>query len=177
MLAGMARSHSVIAPWGALLQVSTMSEDRSADPVQARKKAMDYLARREHGRAELVTKLEKAGFEPEISQETVARLVEEGLQSDVRFAEAHIASRIRQGKGPVRIRAELAERGMSASAIENGLEESGADWYQLAREVRARKFGEALPAEFPDKAKQMRFLAYRGFDSDQVQVAVSTADD
>ena len=138
---------------------------------------MDYLARREHGRAELVAKLEKAGFEPEISQETVALLVDDGLQSDERYAEAHIASRIRQGKGPVRIRAELRERGLAGSLIETALDAAGADWYRLAREVRRNKFGERLPAEFRDKAKQMRFLQYRGFESDQVQAAVSTADD
>ena len=151
-----------------------MSEDQSDNSIQARKKAMDYLARREHSRGELTAKLEKAGFEPDIIDDTVARLIEDGLQSDARFAEAHVASRVRQGKGPVRIRAELSERGVAGTAIESALEASDTDWVGLAREVRVRKFGEALPGEFREKAKQMRFLQYRGFDAEQVQAAVST---
>lgn len=154
-----------------------MSEDRSRDLNLARKKAMDYLARREHARGELTAKLEKAGFEHDICEETVEQLIEDGLQSDARFAEACIASRVRQGKGPVRIRAELSERGVAGAAIEAALEDADTDWFGLAREVRVRKFGAALPGEFRDKAKQMRFLQYRGFDADQVQAAVSTADE
>jgi len=51
------------------------------------------------------------------------------------------------------------------------------DWFELARQVRVRKFGENLPAEFAEKARQMRFLQYRGFDAEQIQVAVSSHGD
>ena len=134
---------------------------------------MDYLARREHGRSELLAKLEKAGFEPDISQEAVAQLVEDGLQSDERFVEAFVRSRIGQGKGPARIRAELREHGVVGSLIDTGLENAEQDWFALAREVRLKKFGAARPPDFKEKARQMRFLQSRGFDTDQIQAAVS----
>ena len=148
-------------------------EDRYSDPVEARKKAMDYLARREHGRGELLAKLEKAGFDPDISENAVAQLVEDGLQSDTRFVEAFVSSRISQGKGPVRIRAELREHGVTGSLIDEALANAGQDWYALAREVRLKKFGAGKPRDFKEKARQMRFLQSRGFDTDQIQAAVS----
>ena len=138
---------------------------------------MDYLARREHGRAELLAKLEKAGFDPDISEDAVALLVNDGLQSDARFVETFVRSRIGQGKGPIRIRAELREHGVTGSLIDEGLANAEQDWYALAREVRLKKFGAAQPRDFKEKARQMRFLQSRGFDSDHIQSAVSAVDE
>ena len=147
------------------------------DAIEARKKAMDLLARREHARAELEQKLAAAGFDAEVAAGAVQKLVDEGLQSDRRFVESFVQSRIRQGKGPVRIHADLGQRGIPAGLVDEVLEQAGEDWHALAREVRAKKFGPSQPAEFRDKARQMRFLQYRGFEPDQVQAAVSSFDE
>lgn len=138
---------------------------------------MDYLARREYGQDELVRKLEFAGFDSVVAAGAVAQLAEEGLQSDSRFAGSFVQSRVNQGKGPVRIRQELKERGLRSSDIEFALDDADTDWFELAREVRSRKFGHELPADFTEKARQMRFLQYRGFDSEQIQAAVSSHGD
>ena len=150
---------------------------RHSDPKAARKKAMDFLARREYGREELVGKLVGGGFEPDTARAAVERLAGEGLQDDHRFAAGLVQSRIGQGKGPVRIRQELEQRGIDAGLIEAALADAGEDWAALARRVRSRKFGAALPPDFPAKARQMRFLQYRGFTADQVQAAVASNDD
>ena len=134
---------------------------------------MDYLARREHGRGELLDKLTRFGFDADVAEAAVTQLVDDGLQSDSRFAEAFVRSRINQGKGPVRIRADLRDRGLGGATIDVALEEAGEDWYALARDVRLKKFGPDTPTEFRDKAKQMRFLQSRGFEPDQIQAAVS----
>ena len=65
---------------------------------------MDYLARREYGYQELIDKLAKAGFVVDVAGSVVEVLRDENLQSDQRFAESFVQSRIAQGKGPVRIR-------------------------------------------------------------------------
>src|SRR5690606_12946791 len=96
----------------------------------------------------------------------------ERLQDDARFAESLVSARIRQGKGPVRIRLELAERGIDPALAEQALAECGEDWLALARRVRERRFGAELPADFPGKARQMRFLQYRGFEPDQIAAAM-----
>jgi len=151
--------------------------DRFSNPKEARKKAMDYLARREYGHDELVQKLETAGFDADVAADEVVRLTEEGLQSDERFAGSFVQSRINQGKGPVRIRQELKERGLPSAAVDEAICGAGEDWFALAREVRVRKFGAGLPQDFNEKARQMRFLQYRGFESEQIQAAVSARGD
>jgi len=148
--------------------------DRFADPKEARKKAMDYLARREYGYEELVSKLATAGFDSGIAATTVDMLRNENLQSDQRFAESFVQSRINQGKGPVRIRQELRERGIRSYVVDDALDEISEDWFALAREIRVRKFGQRLPGDFKEKARQMRFLQYRGFEQDHIQSAVSS---
>ncbi|HQR96365.1 MAG TPA: RecX family transcriptional regulator [Thiotrichales bacterium] len=51
------------------------------------------------------------------------------------------------------------------------------DWLELAVSVRVKKFGSTLPKAVNDVAKQMRFLSYRGFDSDTVRLALKTESD
>ncbi len=151
--------------------------DKLSNPTEARKKAMDYLARREHGRQELLAKLTKFGFDADVADDAIAQLSDDGLQSDQRYVDAFIQSRIHQGKGPVKVRAELRERGIRESLIDSALVEAGQDWYALAREVWVKKFGLDQPAGFKEKARQMRFLQSRGFDVGQIQAAVSALDE
>ncbi len=132
---------------------------------------MDFLARREYGQTELIRKLADRGYDRSVAEQAVIKLTAEGLQSDQRFAESFVQSRINQGKGPVRIRLDLGQRGLTDAVIENAIEQSEADWQDLAREVRRRKFSAAKPLDFKSKAKQMQFLQYRGFEQDHVQAA------
>lgn len=147
-------------------------EPRFSDPLEARKKAMNCLARREYGKSELIAKLLDSGFEPETARAAVHRLAADGLQDDSRFAASLVQSRINRGKGPVRIRQDLAQRGIEAALADEALADCGEDWTELARRVRQRKFGAGLPPDFPEKARQMRFLQYRGFTADQIQAAL-----
>ena len=138
---------------------------------------MDFLARREYGYTELVRKLAEKGFDRSAADDAVRKLAAEGLQSDQRFAESFVQSRINQGKGPVRIRLDLVQRGIDAAAIEIALEDACPNWHQLARDIREKKFGRSLPTDFKEKARQMRFLQYRGFEQDHIQSAVGTGDE
>jgi regulatory protein len=137
---------------------------------------MDYLARREYGYRELLARLVAAGFDDSVAAGAVDRLAVEGLQNDQRFVDAFVRSRINQGKGPVRIRLELRRHGIDEFVVDARLSEAGEDWTALAARVRAKKFGDDLPREFREKARQMRFLQYRGFESDQVRRAVGGED-
>ncbi len=146
-------------------------DGRASDPIAARKKAMDLLARREHAADELVAKLVKSGFDEDNSRAAVSALASEGLQDDVRYVESLVQTRVRQGKGPERIRAELRQRRVADRLGERAIEAADVDWIALAREVRERKFGTGMPADFKDKARQMRFLQYRGFESEHIRSA------
>ena len=151
--------------------LSDEREDRFSCPTEARKKAMDFLARREYGQTELIKKLADKGYDRAVAEQAVRKLTEDGLQNDQRFAEAFVQSRINQGKGPVRIRLDLGQRGVGDAVIELAIEDASANWFELARDVRLRKYGAGKPSDFKAKAKQMRFLQYRGFEQDHVQAA------
>ena len=153
------------------------ADPRFTDPVAARRKAMDYLARREHSRDELHRKMLKAGFDANVALDAIEELRKDGLQSDRRFVDAFVQSRISHGKGPRVIRADLSQRGVRDPVIHEVLVEVKADWMQLARQARMKKFGDELPVEYKDKARQMRFLQTRGFEPDQIQAAVGELND
>lgn len=138
--------------------------------------AIRLLARREYSQAELWQRLTARGHEADDIQACLAALVEQGLQSDSRFAESFVRSRVFRGQGPRRIRADLGQRGIDRPMISEALEaaEGEVDWFELASEVLARRF--AGPGETPkDRARRERFLAGRGFDFDHLRHAMSHA--
>ena len=137
-----------------------------------RLQAMNWLARREYSLAELRTRLAERDFPPDVVAATVAELAADGLVSDERFAEALVAVRVRKGQGPVRIRTELKRRGISRDLIRLNIDEAGLEWHSLACEVRRKKFGAMMPVDFKEKARQMRFLEYRGFTGEHIRSAL-----
>lgn len=128
-----------------------------------RKAALDLLARREHGVAELRAKLADREFPADEIEATLAALQAEGLLSEARFLEAFVASHARRGHGPVWIRAELERKGVAGEAIRQAIEAAEVDWEAEAEAVRVKRFGPEPPADFQAKARQARFLQYRGF--------------
>lgn len=136
-------------------------------PVAVRRAAMDLLAQREHGRVELARKLRRRGATPELIDSALDRLAEEGLLDESRYLESFIAARARAGYGPLRIREELAQRGLPREAIEQALGECGVDWAEQLNELWQRRFG-VRPQDPKERARQGRFLAYRGFSMEQV---------
>ena len=146
--------------------------EKSTDHLEARKKAMDYLSRREYGFYELVEKVVLYGFLEETALFAVEKLASEGLQDDKRYVESFIQSRINQGKGPLRIQQELQHRKVSDNLINDAINETTENWFKLAEKVRLKKFGSKIPLDFQKKAKEMKFLKYRGFESVHIQYAM-----
>ncbi|NHA16020.1 regulatory protein RecX [Thioalkalivibrio sp. XN279] len=134
--------------------------------------AVRLLARREHSRKELARKLHARGVPPELVDQVLQGLQARRLQSDERYAESLVNSRISRGQGPVRIRRDLSQQGIPDEDIDTALEAAGVDWYALARETRVRRFGADAPAEWKERARQARFLEYRGFSGDQIREAL-----
>ena len=145
----------------------------SDDELQrARQTGLDLLARREHSRQELQAKLATRGYAADIVDVTLAGLVEEGLLSEVRFAESYVAARSRRGMGPLRLRAELRQRGLDDAAIDDALADPAFDWIALARPAKQKKFGDTAPADLRERARQTRFLEYRGFAAEQIRAVL-----
>jgi regulatory protein len=146
------------------------------DATQARAAAVALLARKDFASGELRARLARRGFEAGIAAETVAALAGEGIVNDVRYAENYVTYHAGRGQGPLRVAAELRERGVAAELIGAALER-GPDWHAVARLTRARRFGKSLPGSWRERARQGRFLQYRGFSSDHIRTALGADPD
>lgn len=141
-------------------------------PASIRFSAMNLLAMREHSSKELQAKLEQRFANEDLVADVVARLAQENLQSDERFAEAFVTMRFRQGKGPARIILELRDKGVSLDLIDQFVELTDSRWTDLALREKNKRFGELPSNGLKEKARQIKFLQYRGFTSAQIKAAV-----
>jgi regulatory protein len=130
---------------------------------------MQWLARREHSRRELQDKLSKKGCDAALAAEVVNKLESERLVSDDRFMESLIRARRNRGYGPLRIQKELQEKGVAPEAIATWLDVTSREWVDDIRRVQRKKFGGRIPRSYAERARQARFLQYRGFTYDQIQ--------
>jgi regulatory protein len=141
-------------------------------PSKIRIAAMGMLAGREYLQNQLAEKLAKKFDNSAYIPEVLECLVEENLQSDHRFIEAFIRSRISRGQGETRIRLELKQRGANLTLVSQLIAEADVDWYELALQTATSKFGQSQPGDAKEKAKRMRFLQYRGYNFDQINYAL-----
>ncbi len=153
---------------------TTATGEESAPRRSAHDKALAMLARREHSRQELHMRLAREGYPDDEIDKALADLVESNYQSDRRFAEMMVRSRIRQGYGPARLRAELRTHHLPDDLIAGLLAEAEADWLAQARAQLQRRYGDAAPHDYRERAKRMQFLVRRGFDPATARAATDT---
>jgi len=145
----------------------------STDPKAARQLAVSLLARRDYSSGELRSKLKDKGFADELIQPLIGALQREKALDDARYVEHYVAYHSGRGQGPTRIGRDLKALGLPGELIERFLD-GGPDWVARTREVRQKKFGRPLPQAYAEKAKQARFLQYRGFTGAQIRQALGT---
>lgn len=136
-------------------------------------RALDLLARREHSVRELSHKLAVRGFEAEHIDAVLEQLTSKGLLNEQRFVECYVHGRIQRGFGPLRIQAELRERG--AESLDWSAN-TDINWFELAATARQKRFGTEEPEDFRERTKQMRFLQQRGFTSEQIRAVFRESD-
>ena len=129
---------------------------------------MDLLAHREHSRKQLADKLAQRGFERDDIDCALDELQADNLLNDERFAESYLQQRMQKGFGPLRIRHELRDRGISDDIIRQQMEIHADQWSGLMQQQRVKKFGPLIPEDYPEKMKQARFLQNRGFSPESV---------
>lgn len=147
--------------------------------------AFYYLSRREHSAGELRQKLLDKEQDPDKIEELLQEFAEKGYQSDHRTALMLIREGIRKGRGRLRIKNDFYKRKVEVPAnidelIDMAMEDNeefvdvlsnhdlvdGVDWLRLAVEARVKKYGSEIPTDQKIKARQLRFLQYRGFKPD-----------
>jgi regulatory protein len=143
-----------------------------ADAPACTRAALELLARREHTRRELTRKLTPRAFPDDIVAPVLDELERSVALAEARFTDSFVRARIAKGQGPQRIRAELAQRGIDADAADEVLRGADVDWLDAIRAVRAKRFGAEPPSDYAQRARQARFLQYRGFSSAQIKAAL-----
>ena len=164
-------------------------------PVSIKVRALQWLAQREHSPQELREKLlrllarkppaaghgpdDQGGFgcvaagdppaDPETEVDSLVQwLAAQGYLSSERFVESRVQAR--QARfGNLRIRQELQQHGLKLDA--GARQALQASEEQRARELWQRKYGQAA-SDAPERVRQLRFLAGRGFSMEVVRRVV-----
>lgn len=144
--------------------------DRQGDAGSAVSKdikdsCLRWLVRREHSQKELLTKLTAKGFNKADCVPVIAELTEQGWQSDCRYAENYTRHRIQRGFGPVAIRYELQQNGVTAINLDDILLAFTDNWLAQLEQVYHKKYDHDTRLSRSEWAKRCRFLMQRGFPS------------
>lgn len=167
-----------------------MDADLQAWQKGLRERAFRLLARREHSRQELGSKLLNPRNSPtkhkiqappeELSRQQIQHAIEQlldklvanDLLSDERFADNLTRQYLRKGKGPLALQQAYQEHQLDSAITQPLLSKLAHLWQEQANRVREKRFGDQPPVDQREAAKMQRFLASRGFTSEQIHRAV-----
>jgi len=139
--------------------------------------AIRLLARREHSRLELNTKLLRYTDQSLLIDDILDYCIENNYLNNQRYADSYLRLRSQKGFGLNRIQQELKEKGISEQLLIEALINEPQDWFELALNTYTKKYHCNLPNDFLEKQKERnkryRFMSYRGFSQEQIRYAES----
>ena len=138
--------------------------------------ALRHLTRREYSRYELRQKLRQNSVADNVIESVLDELIQAAYQSDKRFAENYIRSRINAGDGPFKIKIKLREKGICDSLTLAILDTLNIDWHVKAQKAKTKRFGNQLPPEAAELSKQIRYLKSKGFYREHIHAAFAKAE-
>lgn len=145
------------------------------DQPSLKGRALRLLSSREHSRLELERKLQRYEEVPGELAAALDELQAKGFISEQRVLESVVNRR--SGKlGAARVKQELQTKGLAPELVAQAMVNLRASELARAREVWVKKFGQQ-PQDSSQRAKQMRFLASRGFGGDAIRKVVSEGSD
>ncbi|HSU78334.1 MAG TPA: recombination regulator RecX [Burkholderiales bacterium] len=140
--------------------------------MELKVRALRYLMRREHSRAELARKLAPYAGSAESLAQVLEELAGREQLSDERYAEAR-THRLSRKYGAAKIRHDLRAHGVADAVVDRVSAEGE---LERARLILAKKYRQP-PTTREDKARRARFLQGRGFSMDVIQRLVLRAED
>jgi regulatory protein len=145
---------------------------RLADAEGAWRAVLRALARRGFATEELRRRLRQRGHPPAAIDAAVDRAIAAGLLDDLAFARLFVSSRADRGRGPARLRRDLAARGVASAVIERALQEG---WpaedtpLEVARRLAEQRAAQLAGLPRPARMRRLAaFLARRGFSGPEV---------
>lgn len=155
---------------------ASMQQQENEQYSRAKNAAINYLARREHSKLELQRKLAAKGFTQSLINRAIDAMKVLGYQSDERFTEMFIRSKVASGNGPFKIKIALREKGICDSLVLIMMDKLNIDWYELVKKVKLKRFPSEKGADLNQLAKQERYLKNKGFYQDHIRAVVKFPD-
>lgn len=144
-----------------------------SDPHHLKRVALRLLTRRDYSECGIRKILKIKGFDEADIHTVLLELIQAGYVNDSRFTENYIASRRNRGYGPLRILRELQMHGIADQLIAEYLKITDNTWLALVQNVWQKHFKGQCPTDVKHRAKQMRFLLYRGFTEEQAMSVIN----
>ncbi|ASJ97474.1 MULTISPECIES: recombination regulator RecX [Shewanella] len=146
--------------------------------MSAMQVAVGLLARRDYSRYQIKSKLAQKGFIDSEIEAVLTQCESQGYLDDARFAALLLRSHIAKGHGQNKIRQSMAQKGLAKEIIQDTLNASDCDWFELAKQKAAKKYAASGPIEDQkERAKRVRYLLSQGFAFDQVAYALEVEPD
>ena len=148
---------------------------KSGFSISLKGRALRLLAGREQTRAELHKKLSPHADTPEQLTQVLDELEAKDFISEARVVDSVVNRR--SGRfGASRIKHELMGKGLDPERVAEAVSQLKSSDLERAREIWRNKFAEPA-ADQAGRAKQMRFLAGRGFGGDVIRRVMAGGDD
>lgn len=144
-------------------------------PLSLKARALGYLSRREHSRAELRRKLAPHAESADEVEALLDWLEGENWLSNARFAESVVHRRAGR-YGTARLMQELKTHQLDDQALGEVKAQLQASEAARAKAVWERRFGRP-PVDMAERAKQVRFMMARGFSRAVVSRIIQGADE
>ena len=141
------------------------------DGVSALNAAIRLLARREHSSFELKTKLMQRGIQAELSDMILKFVQLKNWQSNKRYAESYIRTRMDKGYGPLKVQYELQNKGVDSEDISFGLLEQEDSWEEAALRLLKKRYGSTRLLG-GDRLRCQQYLYQRGFTLEIIKSAL-----
>ena len=134
------------------------------------KQLKDYcvwlLARKNYSEFELRGKLKKYAENQSDIDTVIEQMLEYKYIDDSTYALSLFRSEVQKGHGLMRLKQSFQSKGVDIATVQAAVDD--VNWFQAAYDLKVKKFGIAIASDEKQKAKQIRFLQYRGFSLDVV---------
>ncbi|SDB88213.1 regulatory protein RecX [Acinetobacter boissieri] len=147
-------------------KIQSPNERPKLSGAKLRAYAYRLLGRKEYSKAELTQKLQQYAEDIDEVHVIVEQMIEYNYQNDERYAQQMFRSQLNKGQGPQRIKQKVQQKSVDLQFIEAQLEST--NWLAEAYTLKVRRFGQEIATDPKIKAKQVRFLQYRGYSLDTI---------
>ena len=140
-------------------------------------KASSFCAYQERTQQEVRAKLYDLGVDKDITEEVIAKLIQDNFINEERFAKVYAGGKFRLKRwGKLKIVQMLKEKGLSPYCIKKALEEIGDEDYQktilFLVEKKSREEKETNP--FKRKDKISKYLIRKGYEPEEVWEVINS---